>query len=186
MKKTVKMISLFAILFCTLWIGTGIVSAANFKIDVINGQDGTGNNYGTITTTKNSCTVTAADSSSSDIITIKSGQQLYVEVNPGCTQTFQVNVNEGYEIDTVLVDRQSVEPSKDGSYTFSNITSANSNLSNETADVAHSLCIKYKKKGTPSSPNTGDITYVLPLTATAILSLGLMIFIICKKRNVKA
>ena len=185
MKKTLKMMSFFAIAFCSLWMGINGASAANFKIDVINGQDGTGIDYGTITTTKNSCTVTAADSSSSNIITIKSGQQMYIEVNEGCSQTFQVNVKDGYEIDTVLLDRQSVQPSADGTYTFSNINSANSLLSTETANVAHSLCIKYKKKGAPSSPNTGDVAYVFPLAATALLSLGLMIIVV-RKKNVKA
>lgn len=186
MKRTIKMMSFFAIAFCSLWLGATSASAANLKIDVINGQDGSGIDYGTITTTKNSCTVTPADSSSSNIITIKSGQQLYVEVNPGCTQTFQVNVNEGYEIDTVLVDRQYVQPSADGVYTFSNITSANSLLSTDVADVAHSLCIKYKKKGAPSSPNTGDVAYVFPLAGAALLSLGLMIVLVRKNKNVKA
>lgn len=185
MKKTIKMMSFFAIAFCTLWIGLGAASAATFKIDVINGQDGTGIDYGTITTTKNSCTITAGDAN--NIITIKSGQQLYVEVNEGCTQQFQVKVNEGYEIESVLYDRQYITPTADGIYTFENITAANSQLDTTgNGDVAHALCIKYKKVGAPTSPDTGDVAYVLPLAASALLSLGLIIVIVCKRRNVKA
>lgn len=185
MKKTIKVMSFFAIAFCSLWIGSGVASAANLKIDVINGQDGTGIDYGTITTTKNSCTVTAGDNNG--IITIKSGQQLYVEVNEGCTQSFKVTVNEGYEIESVLYDRKYITPTADGVYTFENITAANSALDTTgQGDVAHALCIKYKKVGTPNSPDTGDAAYVLPLAATALVSLGLIVVIVCKRRNVKA
>lgn len=174
MKKTLKMMSFFLITFCSVWIGSSVAHAANFNIDVINGQDGSGINYGTITTTKNSCTVTAADSSSSQIITIRSGQELFVEVNEGCTQTFQVTVNEGYEIESVLMNRQYVEISPDGTYTFNNV------------NVDSALCVKYKKAGTPSSPNTGDVAYVLPVAASALISLGLMIVIARKRRSLKA
>lgn len=186
MRKTIKMMSFLGAAFCSLWIGLVSVNAANFKIDVINGQDGSGIDYGTITTTKNSCTQTAADSSSSNVITIKSGQQLYVEVNEGCSQTFHVTVNEGYEIDTVLLDRQYIQPTADGNYTFTNINAANSLLSTDTENVAHALCIKYKKKGTASSPNTGDVSYVLPTAVTAILSLGLIVVLLRKKNSIKA
>lgn len=174
MKKTLKMMSFFAVAFCALCLGAGAASAANFKIDVINGQDGSGINYGTITTTKNSCTVTAADSSSSQVITIASGKELFVEVNEGCTQTFKVTVNDGYEIESVLMDRQYVEISEDGTYTFNNIT------------TDRALCVKYKKAGTPSSPNTGDVAYILPVAGAALLSFGLMIVVARKRRNVKA
>lgn len=174
MKEKLKMMSFFAIAFCTLWLGKGTVSAATFKIDVINGQDGSGINYGTITTTKNDCTVTSADSSSSQIISIGSGQEVFVEVEEGCTQTFKISVNEGYEIESVLMDRQYVEASEDGTYTFNNIT------------TERSLCVKYKKAGTPTSPDTGDVSYVLPVSVAALFSVGAMIVIVKKKRHVKA
>lgn len=171
MKKTLKMMSFFAIAFCTLWIGTGVASAATFKIDVINGQDGTGNDYGTITTTKNSCTV----SGDSSLITIASGQEVFVEVDEGCTQSFKINVTkEGYEIESILKNRQYIAIPADGVVTFDNIT----------ADSA--LCVKYKKIGAPNSPNTGDVAYVLPVAAAALISLGLIIVITRKRKNVKA
>lgn len=174
MKKTLKMMSFFAIAFCTLWIGNGVANAANFKIDVINGQDGSGTDYGKITTVKHNCTVTPGDTSASTVITINSGEELFVEVNEGCSQGFLVEPKEGYEVESVLMDRQYVEISTEGLYTFNNIT----------AD--HALCVKYKLKGTPSAPNTGDVSYVLPVAGAAVISLVLMIVIARKRRSVKA
>ncbi len=172
MKKTLKMMSFFAIAFCALGIGSGVAKAA--KIDVINGQDASGINYGTITTTKNSCTITEADSSTSGVITIASGKEVFIEVAEGCTQTFKVEVAQGYEIESVLMDRSYVEISADGTYTFDNITGD------------HSICVKYKKAGEPTSPETGEVAYVLPLAATALISLGLIIVIVRKRRSLKA
>lgn len=188
MKKTLKMMSFFAIAFCTLWMGPKIASAANFEIEVINGKDANGINYGTITTTKNDCTVTAADSSSSQIITIPSGKSMFIEVNEGCTQTFKININEGYEIEELLIDRVITQPRADNTYTFTNISGVNNNLTDKgtNPNVAHSICVKYKKIGAPSSPNTGDVSYILPLAGTALLTFILMIVVACKMRRIKA
>ncbi len=170
MKRTLKMMSFFAIAFCALGIGSGVAKAG--KIDVINGQDASGINYGTITTTKNSCTITEADATG--LITIASGKEVFVEVAEGCTQTFKVEVAQGYEIESVLMDRRYVEISADGTYTFDNMTGD------------HSICVKYKKVGEATSPATGEVTYILPLAATALISLALIIVIVRKRRSLKA
>ena len=164
------MMSFFAIAFCALCIGTGVASAAEIDIHVINGQDGTGIDYGSITTTKNSCTI----SGDSSLITIASGQEMHIKVDEGCTQSFKINVKEGYEIESILKDRQYNAIPADGVVTFSDLS----------ADSA--LCVKYKNIGAPNSPNTGDVAYVLPVAAVALISLGLMIIISRKRRNVKA
>ena len=78
------------------------------------------------------------------------------------------------EIESILKDRQYIAIPADGVVTFSDLS----------ADSA--LCVKYKKIGAPNSPNTGDVAYVLPVAAVALISLGLMIIISRKRRNVKA
>lgn len=172
MKNILKTLVFATIATVALFIGQGIVSAAT--IDVINGEDASGNDYGIITTQINSCTLTAPDNSSSDIITIASGKELVVETEEGCTQTFKITVKEGWEIESVLMDRINTPISSDNTYTFTNITGD------------HSICVKYKKIGTPNSPNTGDSAYVLPLVATTIISFGAILFVMKKRRSVKA
>lgn len=173
MKKTLKMMSFFAMAVCATMIGLSAAKADTFKIDVINGQDGTGTNYGTITTIAGSGTHTT-DADTNGIITIASGKERFVEVDMGTTQVFKVTVEPGYEIESVLMDRQYVEISADGTYTFPDI------------QADHALCVKYKKIGAPTSPNTGDVAYVLPVAAVALVSFGLIIVIARKRRNVKA
>lgn len=175
MRNMLKILSFTLVAFVALMLGQSNASAATFKIDIINGQDASGNDYGVITTGINSCTRTVdTDDINSGVISVASGQQRYLEVDEGCTQTLKVTVKEGYEIESILMDRQYVQITNDNTYTFSNINSE------------HAFCVKYKKAGTPNSPDTGDSAYVLPLVVSLVISLGAIVFVMKKKRNVKA
>lgn len=188
MKKTLKVMSLALVALMMGVVLVSPVAADNsqpntppYLVEVVNEGVGGTLTFNTQTNGDQTVPEPTTTTSISYAATIVADESLTVYANP----------REGYEVYSILINREEYKPSDRNEYILedhkyflpaeliakSELVGEDNVSDNTEYDAA--ICVKFRKIGT--DPDTGDAILILPLAALALASVGAVIYISKKK-----